>query len=41
VLNPTPAPQINAAWDAETLLNNLSIKQARALYDELRKIFGG
>jgi hypothetical protein len=41
VLNPTPVPQINAAWDAETLLNNLSIKQARALYDELRKIFGG
>jgi hypothetical protein len=38
---PVPAPQINAAWDAETLLNNLSIKQARALYDELRKIFGG
>jgi hypothetical protein len=38
---PEPAPQINAAWDAETLLNNLSIKQARALYDELRKIFGG
>ena len=33
--------QINSAWDAETLLNNLSIKQARALYDELRKIFGG
>lgn len=32
--------QINAAWDAETLLNNLSIKQARSLYDELRKIFG-
>lgn len=38
---PEPAPQINATWDAETLLNNLSIKQARALYDELRKIFGG
>ena len=34
-------PQIDATWDAETLLNNLSIKQARALYDELRKIFGG
>lgn len=33
--------QINSAWDADTLLNNLSIKQARALYDELRKIFGG
>jgi hypothetical protein len=41
VAKPEPAPQINAAWDAETLLNNLSIKQARALYDELRKIFGG
>ena len=38
---PEPAVQINAAWDADTLLNNLSIKQARALYDELRKIFGG
>ena len=36
-----PTLQINAAWDAEALLNNLSIKQARALYDELRKIFGG
>ncbi len=52
VINPKPsagiaalptkaAPQINSAWDADTLLNNLSIKQARALYDELRKIFGG
>jgi hypothetical protein len=30
-----------AEWSVETLLNNLSIKQARALYDELRKIFGG
>jgi hypothetical protein len=40
-LNSQPTPQINSAWDAETLLNNLSIKQARALYDELRKIFGG
>lgn len=37
----TDTVQINAAWDADTLLNNLSIKQARALYDELRKIFGG
>jgi hypothetical protein len=41
VAEPTPAVQINSAWDAETLLNNLSIKQARALYDELRTIFGG
>lgn len=37
-----PEPvQINAAWDAETLLNNLSVKQALALYNELRTIFGG
>jgi phosphorylcholine metabolism protein LicD len=41
VLNQPPTPQINSAWDAEVMLNNLSIKQARALYDELRKIFGG
>ena len=33
--------QINSSWDAEAILNHLSIKQARALYDELRKIFGG
>ena len=38
---PADTVQINSAWDAETLLNNLSIKQARALYDELRTIFGG
>ena len=41
---PTPvaaAPQMSMTLDAETLLNNLSIVQARALYDELRKIFGG
>lgn len=36
-----PTPQINSVWDAEVLLNTLSIKQARELYDELRKIFGG
>ena len=33
--------QINSAWDADVMLNNLSIVQARALYDSLRKIFGG
>lgn len=38
---PTPTVQINSAWDADTILNHLSIKQARALYDELSKIFGG
>jgi hypothetical protein len=36
-----PTLQINAVWDAEALLNSLSITQARALYDALRKIFGG
>jgi hypothetical protein len=41
LVNQPPTPQINSAWDAEVMLNNLSIKQARALYDELRKIFGG
>ena len=34
------AVQINSSWDADTILNHLSIKQARALFDELRKIFG-
>lgn len=34
-------PQINSTWDADVMLNNLSIVQARALYDSLRKIFGG
>lgn len=35
------AKPVEIPWDADTILNNLSIKQARALYDELRKIFGG
>jgi len=38
---PVEPVQISTTWDAETVLNNLSIKQARALYDELRTIFGG
>ena len=29
------------AWDADTIINNIGLKQARALYDELKKIFGG
>jgi hypothetical protein len=39
---PTPAPatQINSAWSADTLMEHLSIKQARALYEELSKVFG-
>jgi len=41
---PTPrvAPAtIVTAWDADTIINNIGLKQARALYDELKKIFGG
>ena len=34
-------PQINSTWDADVMLNSLNIVQARALYDSLRKIFGG
>jgi hypothetical protein len=41
---PVETPKASEAdrqfMDADTLLNHLSIKQARALYDELRKIFG-
>lgn len=36
-----PMPQISTALDAEAMLHKLSIVQARALYDSLRKIFGG
>ena len=35
------AKPVEIPWDADTILNSLSIKQARALYDELKKIFGG
>lgn len=31
----------SSAWDADTIINNIGLKQARALYDELKKIFGG
>jgi hypothetical protein len=36
-----PTPHIDSLLDPVMLLNNMSIRQARALYDELRKIFGG
>ena len=37
------APQATATtqWDADTIINNIGLKQARALYDELKKLFGG
>ena len=45
VVAPVEAPkapepvQITAEWSAEAFINTLNVKQARALYDELRTIF--
>ena len=36
-----PVVQINSSWDASTIIDHLSLRQARALYDELTKVFGG
>jgi hypothetical protein len=35
------APIIKTTWDASTIIDHLSLRQARALYDELTKVFGG
>lgn len=35
------APIIKTEWDAATIIDHLSLRQARALYDELTKVFGG
>lgn len=32
---------VTTAWDAETVINNIGLKQAHALYKELGKYFGG
>jgi len=47
-LSPQPTPRatpprehITTAWDAETVINNIGLKQAHALYKELGKYFGG
>lgn len=37
---PTPEPQIDTGWTVGKALNNLSVLQARQVYDELKKIFG-
>lgn len=37
---PAPAPAPASTWSANHVLNNLSVLQARAVYDELKKIFG-
>jgi predicted transcriptional regulator len=36
-----PAPVVTTAWDAETIISNIGLKQAHALYKELGKYFGG
>ena len=40
-LSPQPTPKAIPKTDVQSILNSLSILQARALYDELKKIFGG
>jgi hypothetical protein len=37
----TPQSTTKTQWDADTIINNIGLKQARALYDELKKLFGG
>jgi len=40
-LQPAPTPVLETnKWSAENVLNNMSIVEARKLYDELKKIFG-
>ena len=34
-------PQVKPAWDAETVINNIGLKQAHELYRELSTYFGG
>jgi hypothetical protein len=33
-------PIVKTAWDVETVINNIGLKQAHALYVELRTYFG-
>lgn len=37
----TTSPRMTTTWDAKVMIDNLSVGQARALYDELTKIFKG
>jgi hypothetical protein len=34
-------PMVKTAWDVETVINNIGLKQAHALYRELHTYFGG
>lgn len=35
------APIVKTEWDAKTMIDHLSVRQARALYEELKKLFEG
>jgi predicted transcriptional regulator len=37
----SPQPIVKTAWDVETVINNIGLKQAHALYVELHTYFGG
>ncbi len=37
----SPQPMVKTAWDVETVINNIGLKQAHALYRELHTYFGG
>jgi hypothetical protein len=34
-------PKVKPSWDVDTVLDTMSIVQARTMYDALKKIFGG
>lgn len=40
-LGAQPTPRVVTAWDADTIINNIGLKQAHALYKELHTYFGG
>ena len=40
-LSPQPTYVTVSEWNVQAVLNDMSIVQARAMYDELKKIFGG
>ena len=40
-LSPQPTYVTVAEWNVQAVLDNMSIMQARAVYDALKKIFGG
>jgi predicted transcriptional regulator len=37
----SPQPAVKLVWDVETVINNIGLKQAHALYRELHTYFGG